>query len=117
MNKKTVGAYILASAFFMPLFASAAPGNFSDVVNLILNNIFRPIVALLFGFALVVFLYNMAQYIGNAGDAKGRDEARQYIIASIAGMAVMASVWGLVALVTNTFGLGGQSTPPVFPQF
>ncbi len=59
---------------------------------------------LIISFATIVFVYNIVRYFIVKTDEK-RSEASQYLLYSIIGLAVIISFWGLVNVVTNTFGL------------
>jgi FtsH-binding integral membrane protein len=68
-----------------------------------------PVVALLIGFALVVFLYGLLQYVSKGDNAEERTKARDFIIFGIIGLFVMISVWGLVGILLNTFSGSSSS--------
>ncbi len=65
--------------------------------------------------ALLYTVWAAFKLVKDGDSADGRSEARQQIIAGIVALAVMSSVWGLVAILTTTFGLSG-STPVAPPQ-
>jgi hypothetical protein len=48
---------------------------------------------------IVEFLYAMAKG-GTAGD-----EGKEHMKWGVIGMVIMSSVWGIIALISNTFGL------------
>jgi hypothetical protein len=78
----------------------------------IINDVLVP---LLFAVAFIVFLYGVAKkYILSQGDEEGVAEGHRLILWGIIGFVVMVSLWGLVNVVANTFGLTG-STAPVLP--
>ena len=92
----------LASLFFLifsPLFVLGA----DNVLGLIseIKTILNAIVPLIGSLAVIYFLWSTAQYILKEGDAK--NEARSHMIWGIVILFVMISVWGLVAILTNTF--------------
>ena len=64
------------------------------------------IIPLIFTLAFLFFLWGMAQYIRNADNEKKREESKKFIYYGIIGLTVMVSVWGIVRVVTSTFGLG-----------
>ena len=109
-------------ASFAPVFASAqfyVSNNSRDIssvartVRYIINDILVPV---LFALAFIVFLYGIAKtYIFSVGDEGGVKEGHQLILWGIIGFVVMISLWGLVNVVANTFGLAGFSAPP-FPS-
>jgi hypothetical protein len=61
---------------------------------------------LLIGLAIVVFVWNVFKYFIKA-DAD-RTEAGKYVLYSVVGFFVILSVWGLVNILQNTFGLGNS---------
>lgn len=64
------------------------------------------IIPLLFTLAFLFFLWGMITYIRNSDDIKKREESKNFIYWGILGLTVMVGVWGLVRIVTTTFGLG-----------
>lgn len=93
---------------FAPFLALAATA--TDVIDTI-KNVLNAVVPLLIGVAVVVFLYGVIKYITAGGDPEKRTEARNVMIYGIIGLFVMVAVWGLVAILTSTFGLGGETAP------
>mgnify|MGYP003452656139 CR=1 FL=1 len=70
-------------------------------------------IGLIMSFATIAFVYNIVMYFVVKNEEK-RAEASQYLIYSIIGLAVIVSFWGLVNVVTSTFGL--QNTRPQIQQ-
>lgn len=68
-------------------------------------------VYLIIAFATIMFVYNIVKYFIVKTD-ENRAEASMYLLYSIIGLAVIISFWGLVNVVTNTFGLN-NTRPPV----
>ncbi len=64
------------------------------------------IIPLIFTLAFLIFLWGMIKYINNADNEKKREESKKFIYYGIIGLTVMVSVWGIVRIVTTTFGLG-----------
>ncbi|MFQ5540873.1 MAG: hypothetical protein ACE5F4_01350 [Candidatus Paceibacteria bacterium] len=73
-------------------------GNF---VRLIIN----PLIGLLFALALAYFVWGGAQFILNAGSEEGRKKGKQALLWGLIGLFVMASVFGILRVVTATFGV------------
>ena len=78
-------------------------------------------VPLLFAVAFIMFLYGVAKaYIFSHGDPDEVKQEHQFVLWGVVGFAVMISLWGLVNIVANTFGLQGQFGPvqpsAVLPQ-
>jgi hypothetical protein len=77
----------------------------------IINNILVPV---LFAVAFIVFLYGIFKsYIWSHGDAAEVSQGHKLVLWGIIGFVVMISLWGLVNVVANTFGLGGYYAPPL----
>ncbi len=101
-------------AFASPLLVFAQSGintaaitPYSNGIINVINNILVP---LLIGIAFIVFLFGVFKYfiLGAAND-DDRREGRQFVLWGIIGFVVILSVWGLVALVSNTLGISTGS--------
>lgn len=69
---------------------------------------------LLFAAAFITFLYGVANaYIFSQGDEEAVRKGHKLILWGIVGFVVMFSLWGLVNIVSNTFGLEGVAPPPL----
>lgn len=69
-------------------------------------------VPLLFAVAFIMFLYGVFKsYILSHGDPDEVKQGHHLILWGIVGFAVMISLWGLVNIVANTFGLQNQFAP------
>ncbi len=69
----------------------------------LINSILVP---LLFAVAFITFLYGVARtYIFSLGDESEVKKGHRLILWGIIGFVVMISLWGLVNIVANTFGL------------
>ena len=95
--------------FTFPLFvfaelAASSPTDFKGLVGMILVNILTPLVALIIGLAFVTFLWGVYKYI-TVASTEGKEGARATIIYGLIGLFVMLSVWGLVTILTETFGV------------
>ena len=67
-------------------------------------------IALLVGFATLVFFWGVIQYVISQGDSKKLEEGRRFMLYGIIGLAVIASVWGLVNLILLTVFGGSYQT-------
>ena len=91
-------------------------GTLCSVAQNILYIINFILVPVLFAIAFIVFLYGVfVKYIWSHGDPEKTSEGHKLILWGIVGFVVMISLWGLVNVVANTFGLAGfvAPTPPV----
>ena len=74
------------------------------------------LIPVLFSIAFAYFLYGVYKYfILGAADAKERAAGRQFILWGTIGFAAILSVWGLVYVVLQTFGLSPGIPRPGYP--
>ncbi len=101
----------------MPGFGGGTTGfGIVGVGYTVLNIINGVLVPVLFAISFIVFLYGVAKtYIFSHGDAEAVEEGHKVILWGLIGFAAMLSVWGLVNVAVNTFGLGGVLAPPPTP--
>ncbi len=74
------------------------------VVDLIIN----PAVLVIFSAGLLVFVWGLVQFLKslNEGGSGKSEEGKQHMLWGIVGMFIMVSVFGIIALISNTLGLG-----------
>jgi len=77
----------------------------SQVITRINTEIINPLIILLFGFALILFLWGGFKFIRDAGSEDGRTLGKKSFIWGIIGMVIMVSVYGILRLVTASFGV------------
>ncbi|HUY62760.1 MAG TPA: hypothetical protein VMV50_03160 [Candidatus Paceibacterota bacterium] len=83
----------------------------ANTILYLINGVFVPV---LFAVAFIVFLYGVAKaYIFSGGDPGEVEKGHKLILWGIIAFVVMISLWGLVNVVANTFGLAGYSAPPM----
>jgi predicted PurR-regulated permease PerM len=79
--------------------------NFGSIVDYVEKFFTSVIFPLIFGWALIFFLWNVYRFIKEAGNAEKRKDHQKAIMWSLVAMAAMFSVWALVGIVTGTFGV------------
>lgn len=83
---------------------------FCRLLTSINESIVNPAIILLFSLALFFFLWGVVEYISNAESDEGRQKGQQHILWGIIGMVIMVSVFGILNIVLNTFGIDTPST-------
>lgn len=102
---------IIASAFALPALASAqVTENVNDLNGIFefIRDILDTLLPLIIAAAVVYFIYGVARYV-LAGDEAAKEQAKDRIIYGIIALFVMVSVWGLVNILVNTFGLNNNA--------
>ena len=101
----------ITSLFALPMVAFAqAPSNISQLIFWAGDTLNR-IIPVLIALALVVFFWGLITYIANHKSKTGRE----IMIAGLVGLFIMVSVWGIIRLAQNTFGVANSPIPSV-PQ-
>ncbi len=63
------------------------------------------VIPLLLALAMAMFLWGVVQYVINDAEEAKKAKGRQFMIWGLIGLTVMVAVWGLVAIIGNTFGI------------
>jgi len=113
----------LLTFYLTPAFALAATaGGVRDAQGLsdrliYLGNLF---VYILISLAIIYLIFGIVRYLIAGGD-DAKTKGKDIIIRGIIGLAIIFSIWGLVALVVNVAGLGGgeelKGRTPVIGNF
>ena len=91
----------------LPFSANAAISNVDDIFAFI-QHLLNVILPLIIAAAVVYFVWGMFQLF-LAGDEEKKDKAKTTIIYGVIAIFVMVSIWGLVNILSNTFGLNNTS--------
>lgn len=70
--------------------------------------ILYPLITLLMGLALLIFLYGCFEYIQKSNDVKAREAGQMHITWGIVGMFIMLVAYGILGIAAGTFGLGEE---------
>jgi hypothetical protein len=98
------GAWLLPVLTFAQVGQYRPTGGISDLL-VWFKNLLNALVPILIALAVVWFIWNVFQFVIKEGD--DREKAKDAMIWGIVAIAVMVSVWGLVAVLTSTFGTKG----------
>ncbi|OJI08687.1 MAG: hypothetical protein COV08_03300 [Candidatus Vogelbacteria bacterium CG10_big_fil_rev_8_21_14_0_10_49_38] len=81
-----------------------------QLLDNIKEQIINPVIMLLFGLALLYFLWGLVQFLAKNNSAVvDKKELRDKMIYGLIGMTIMASVFGIMHVITNTIvSLMGQ---------
>ncbi len=75
-----------------------------DVVKYVACFLEGTIVPFLISLSIGVFVYGMVKFIGTQ-ESSEREQGKQFMLWGIIALAVMFSIWGLIAILGNTFGV------------
>lgn len=97
--RKTGIIFIFA---FAPFVSSAA--TFASSVTII-NGLIGKAIAVVIALSVATFLWGMAQLISSHDNKDKTKKAKEFITYGIISLFVMVSVWGIVKILTDTFGV------------
>ncbi len=80
-----------------------------------LGDILNTIVPILIALGVVYFVWGVITYVISS-DEEAKTAGRNRMIFGIIGLVVIVGMWGLVRVVTNTFGIGRNPENIVFPS-
>ncbi len=103
-------AIIVSGSYLLPLLALAQ--DLSGLTNLVnqIADIIRLIGPVVFGLAIIYFFWGVAKYILAAGDPGEASKGKSIMIYGVIAIAVMASIYGLVAFLQTSFGIDTATT-------
>lgn len=111
MKLKFFGILSLSLAVFLPIVTLGAGASLKTLIS-DLTSYMNDAIVIIVGFCIVVFVWNIFRYFFS----KDADhvEAGKYVMYAVIGFFVMFSIWGLVAILRNTFKLdsGGDFKVP-----
>jgi succinate dehydrogenase/fumarate reductase cytochrome b subunit len=77
-----------------------------QLLNKFVDYIINPLILVIFAAGFFMFVWGLVQFIIDLGEGAHREEGIEHMKWGIVGMLVMVSVYGIIALLSNTFGLG-----------
>lgn len=90
--------------------------NFAEVLDYATCVIGKSVIPFIFSIAIIAFVWGSLKFfIINSGEEKQRTEGKQFMLWGIIALAVMISIWGLVTILGQTFGLETSIIPTVKP--
>ena len=109
MRARIIGVSALAlSALSLP-FIALAQVTIESTLNRVLG-ILNGVIFLFITIAIVVFFWGLISYLANIGGEDAAKKGIQLMLWGIIALFVMVSVWGIIRLLQNTFGVGGNQT-------
>src|SRR4051812_24302644 len=109
MRKIALSASVSFIALSAPLLASAQ--SITSVTTLV-SALINYAIGILIGVAIIAFFVGLIRYLFTAKAEEGKKGAIKMMVYGILAIAVMLSVYGLVRLLQNTFGVGNNAAVP-----
>jgi uncharacterized membrane protein YidH (DUF202 family) len=77
---------------------------FDSFLAKVLTQIVNPLIELVFALAIGYFLYGVFQFISNQDNEEMKTTGKSHMIWGVVGIAIMLGVWGIMNIITRTFG-------------
>jgi hypothetical protein len=107
LGSTLIGFAVLAAPFI------AQAQNIESITSLI-SSLVNYAIGILIGVAIIAFFWGLIRYaLLSKGDDAGRKTSINLMVYGILAIFVMLSVFGLVRLLQNTFGVGGGNIQQV----
>lgn len=94
---------------FLPAVVFAQGQDLQGILDIILQ-LLNSLIPILIVIAIIGFFYGLAKFIFSAGDSEARGQGIQIMIYGVVTLFVIVSVWGLVAILQNTFDVDEEAT-------
>ncbi len=89
--------------------------NFQMLISYVTCLISKSVIPLIFALAMVMFVWGVVQFVINNGEEAKKAKGKEFMVWGIIGLTVMVCVWGLVAILGNTFDINTNFVPQVKP--
>lgn len=101
--------HLVYCRYMFPLVAHAASSDAQIaaqcIVDRLNDTILFPLIALMSGIALLVFLWGGFEYVRNADNDSARQQGQNHLLYGIVGLLVMVSAYAILNVAAGTFGL------------
>ncbi|HDQ16762.1 MAG TPA: hypothetical protein ENN31_01405 [Candidatus Vogelbacteria bacterium] len=104
----------LLDVLFLPSMTLAQEGTIQNAVE-VFGGIIALLIPIMIALGIVIFFYGLAMYLLKAGEEEGQRGARNLMIYGVVAVFVMVSIWGLVAMIRESFGVESDTDLPI-PQ-
>lgn len=75
------------------------------LIDKVIDQIINPLIPVLIGIGLIVFFWGIIQFVLNADSEEKRSTGKQHMMWGIIGIFIMVSVWGIIYLLQDFFGV------------
>jgi hypothetical protein len=81
------------------------PSTVTGVVSKIVSAVVTPVITVVFGLAVLLFVWGVAGLILNKDNPEKRTESQQHILWGVIGMFIMLGAYGIIRFVAHTIGV------------
>ncbi len=81
----------------------------STIVDRLVDLIINPLILLVFACGFFLFMWGLVKFLWNSREGEINDNGKSHMLWGIVGMFIMVSVYGILNIITGTFGIDNQS--------
>lgn len=105
MQSKLKFALTIAVISLVPMLTFAQGLTAESFLRTKVQPVLALIIPILVAFALIVFIWNLVKFIGNAGDESAREEGKKGMWWGILALFIIVSIWGIIRFVGRAVGI------------
>jgi len=84
-----------------------------DLLDRIVDYVIDPAVKVVFTLGLFFFLWGFVEFLWKLKDGQVSEDGKNHMVYGLVGMLIMVSVYGIISLVMNTFGIDPDTATDV----
>jgi hypothetical protein len=81
----------------------------ATIVQRLTDLIINPLILLVFALGFFYFMWGLVVFLWNSKEGEIATDGKQHMLWGIVGMFIMVSVYGIITLITGTFGINQQN--------
>ena len=81
-----------------------------EILQRIITYLIDPALRVIFTLGLFFFVWGIIQFLWGVQKGHPENEGKQHMVWGLVGMLIMVSVYGIIALIINSFGLQTSAT-------
>lgn len=81
-----------------------------EILQRIISYVIDPSLRVLFTLGLFLFIWGIVEFLWGVKNGEASQKGKDHMVYGLIGMLIMVSVYGIIALIVNSFGLDVAST-------
>ncbi len=81
-----------------------------EILQRIITYVIDPALRVIFTLGLLLFIWGIIQFLWGVKDGRADEKGKDHMVYGLLGMLIMVSVYGIIALIINSFGLQTAAT-------
>ena len=84
-----------------------------ELLQRFMQYVWSPVAKVIFAAGFFLFLWGLVKFLWDIEEGSGQNEGKQHMFWGVIGMFIMVSIWGIISLILNTFGINNSSMTDV----